>query len=82
MSDHHPQCFLATACKHDYYDEPPVQCGNCGEECICDRLAQAEARVADAIRDRILDYASSLDGKASRSVALTCAGLATTAGLR
>lgn len=45
-------------------------------------IAAAEARVADAIRDRILDYAAGLDGKATRSVALTCAGLATTAGLR
>ena len=45
------------------------------------RADEREA-VADAIRDRILEYAAGLDGKASRSVALTCAGLATTAGLR
>ena len=45
MSDHLPECFLATACKHEYYDEPPVQCANCGKECICDRLRACEARV-------------------------------------
>lgn len=50
--------------------------------CLCAPLRACEARVADVIRDRILDYAATLDGKASRSVALTCASLATTAGLR
>ena len=45
MTNHLPECFLATACKHDYYDEPPVQCANCGEECICDRLCACEQRV-------------------------------------
>ena len=57
-------------------------CVACKKPCICHRLRAAEARVADAIRDRILDYAATLDGKATRSVALTCASLATTAGLR
>lgn len=56
------------------------------ETCTCpviaSAIAAAEARVAAAIRDRILEYAADLDGKVSRSVALTCAGLATPAGLR
>ncbi len=45
MSDHLPECPLASDCKHDYYDEPPIQCANCGEECFCDRLRACEQRV-------------------------------------
>lgn len=52
------------------------------EPCCCVQIETAERDAADAIRDRILDYAAGLDGRASRSVAMTCAGLATTAGLR
>lgn len=35
MTEHLPECSLATACKHEYYNEPPIQCANCGESCIC-----------------------------------------------
>lgn len=35
MTEHLPECPLATACKHEYYNEPPIQCANCGESCIC-----------------------------------------------
>lgn len=52
MSDHLPECPLASDCKHDYYDEPPIQCANCGEECFCDRLRACEQRVRDEERVR------------------------------
>lgn len=65
MSDHLPECPLATACKHDYYDEPPIQCADCGEECFCDRLRACEKRVADDIWGAIREgsqYKSGFEG--------------------
>lgn len=65
MSDHLPECPLASDCKHDYYDEPPIQCADCGEECICDRLRACEKRVADDIWGAIRDgsqYKSGFEG--------------------
>jgi hypothetical protein len=66
---HHPLC-------------PITQVPNQPEPCCCVQLETAERDVADAIRDRILDYGSTLDGKACRSVAMTCGALATVAGRR
>lgn len=64
-TDHLPECPLATACKHDYYDEPPIQCADCGEECFCDRLRACEKRVADDIWGAIREgsqYKSGFEG--------------------
>jgi hypothetical protein len=61
---------------------PVTQVPTQPEPCVCLQLETAERDTADAIRGRILDYAATLDGKASRGVAMTCAGLSTTAGLR
>lgn len=52
------------------------------EPCVCLQLETAERDIADQIRDRIVDYAATLDGKTSRSVAMTCAELSTVAGHR
>lgn len=46
---HLPECPLASDCKHDYYDEPPIQCANCGEECFCDQLRACEQRIKQSI---------------------------------
>ena len=45
MTEHLPECPMANDCKHDYYNEPPIQCADCGESCICDRLRACEQRV-------------------------------------
>ena len=46
MSQHLPECPMANGCKHDYYNDPPIQCADCGESCICDRLRACEQRVS------------------------------------
>lgn len=59
-----------------------MQVPNKPEPCVCTQLETAERDIADAIRDRIHQYADSLDSNRSRSIALTCASLATVAGQR
>lgn len=72
MSQHLPECPMANGCKHDYYNDPPIQCADCGESCICDRLRACEQRVfqeqiAGRQYDMVLGYQRGL-ARARRAV--------------
>ena len=58
------------------------ECLSPHEACICASIRHAERRVADAIAQRITEYGAGLTARATRDVAITCAGLATAGGLR
>lgn len=53
MTEHLPECELhGNGCAHDYYNDPPLQCANCGESCICPALRACEQRMREEHRHR------------------------------
>lgn len=66
---HHPLCPVTQSPDH-------TQC------CCCIALNTAERDMADIIRNRVVEYANSLESQRFREVVLTCANLSTAAGRR